>query len=152
MVQKRFPWWLSGKEATCQCIFDPWVWKIPWRRQWQPTLVFLSGKSLGQRNLAGYSPWGLKRVRHNLVTKITNNMIIVVQLPSHTPQSFTIAQSLLKFISIELVMLPNHLIPCCPILHLPSVFPSMKVFSSELVLHIRWPKNWSFSFSKQHSI
>ena len=43
-----------------RCRFDPWVWKIPWRRKWQPTLVFLIGKSDGQRSLAGYSPWGLK--------------------------------------------------------------------------------------------
>ena len=75
-------------------------------------------------------------------------IIVVVQLPSQAPQSFTVSQSLLKFMSIELVMLPNHLIPCCPLLHLPSVFPSIRVFSSELVLHIRWPRNWSFSFSK----
>ena len=55
------PWWLSGKESTCQfrrCGFDPWVGKIPWRRKWQPTPVFLPGKSHGQRSLVGYSPWG----------------------------------------------------------------------------------------------
>ena len=46
--------------------FDPWVEKIPWNRKWQPTLVFLPEKSHGQRSLAGYSPWGHKRVRHNL--------------------------------------------------------------------------------------
>ena len=60
--------------------------------------------------------------------------------------SFTISQSLLKFISIESVMLSNHLILCHPIL-LPSVFPSIRVFSNELALPIRWPKYWSFSFS-----
>ena len=67
-----FPWWLSGKESTCQyrkCRFDPWVGKIPWRREWQPTPVFLPGKSHGQRSLAGYSQWGCKRVRHHLGTK-----------------------------------------------------------------------------------
>ena len=51
--------WLSGKESACQCRrrgFDPWVRKIPWRRNWQSTPVFLSGKSHGQRSLAGYSP------------------------------------------------------------------------------------------------
>ena len=63
------------------------------------------------------------------------------------PLSYTISQSLLKFISIESVMLSNHLILCCPLLLLPSVFPSIKVFPSELALHIRWPKYWSFSFS-----
>ena len=53
----------SGKELTCQwrrtnrCWFDPWVGKIPWRRKWQPTPVFLPGKFHGQRSLAGYSPW-----------------------------------------------------------------------------------------------
>ena len=49
--------------------------------------------------------------------------------------------------SIESVMPSNHLILCCPLLLLPSIFPSIKVFSNEPVLHIRWPKYWSFSFS-----
>ena len=48
---------------------------------------------------------------------------------------------------IELVMLPNHLILCCPLLLLPSIFPSIRIFSSELARHIRWPKYWSFSNS-----
>ena len=61
--------------------------------------------------------------------------------------SFSISQSLLRFMSIELVMLSNHLILCWPLLLLPSVFPSIRVFSSELALHIKWPKYWSFSFS-----
>ena len=55
--------------------------------------------------------------------------------------------SLLKLMSIELVMPSNHLILCHPLLLLPSVFPSIRVFSCESVLHIRWPKYWSFSFS-----
>ena len=61
--------------------------------------------------------------------------------------SFTISQSLLKLMSIESVMPSNHLILCCPLLLLPSIFPSISVFSSELGLCIRWPKYWSFSFS-----
>ena len=60
--------------------------------------------------------------------------------------SFVISQSLLKLKSIELVMPSNHLILCCPLL-LPSIFPNIRVFSNESVLCIRWPKNWSFSFS-----
>ena len=60
--------------------------------------------------------------------------------------SVTISQSLLKLISIESVMSSNHLAFCHPLL-LTSVFPSIRVFSSELTLHIRWPKYWSFSFS-----
>ena len=55
--------------------------------------------------------------------------------------------SLLKLVSIESVMPSNHLILCRPLLLLPSIFPSIRVFSNESVLHIRWPKYWSFSFS-----
>ena len=61
--------------------------------------------------------------------------------------SFTISWNLLKFMSIELVMLSNHLMLCHPLLFLPSTFPSIRVFSNELALRIRWPKYWSFIFS-----
>ena len=66
---------------------------------------------------------------------------------SQASLSFTISQSWLKLMSMESVMPSNHLIPCRPILLLLSIFPSIRVFSSELTLHIRWPKYWSFSFS-----
>ena len=87
-------------------------------------------------------------------------MVIIVQSLSHvwlsvtlwtvacqTPLSSTVSQSLLRFMFIESVMLSNHFVLCFPLLLLPSVFPSITVFSSELALHIRWPKYWSFSFS-----
>ena len=61
--------------------------------------------------------------------------------------SMTNSRSLLKLISIESVMPFNHLILCHPLLHPPSIFPSIRVFSNESVLCIRWPKYWSFSFS-----
>ena len=61
--------------------------------------------------------------------------------------SITNSRSLLKLMSIESVMPSNHLFPCHPLLLLPSIFPSIRVFSNESVLHIRWPKYWSFSFS-----
>ena len=61
--------------------------------------------------------------------------------------SITNSWSLLKLVSIESVMPSNHLIPCCALLLSPLIFPSIKVFSSESVLRIRWPKYWSFSFS-----
>ena len=61
--------------------------------------------------------------------------------------SITNSQSLLKIMLIKLVMPSSHLILCLPLLLLPSIFPSIRVFSSETVLHIRWPKYWSFSFS-----
>ena len=63
------------------------------------------------------------------------------------PLSSPISRSLLKFVPTELVMPSNHLILCCPLLLLPSVFPSIRVFSSESALHIRWPKYWSFNFN-----
>ena len=61
--------------------------------------------------------------------------------------AFTISQSLLRLLSIESVVPSNCLILCRPLLLLPSIFPSIRVFSNELALHIRWPKDWSFSFS-----
>ena len=65
--------------------------------------------------------------------------------------SFTISQSLLRFLSIESVMPSNHLILCWPLLLLPSVFPSIRVFSNQLALCISQPKYWSFSFSNSFS-
>ena len=69
--------------------------------------------------------------------------------------SITSSWNLLKLMSIELVMPSNHLILCCPLLLLPSIFPSIRVFSNESALPIRWPKDWSFSFniipSNEHS-
>ena len=65
LKQRGFPGDSAEKECTCQFRrrgFNPWIGKIPWRKKWQPTLVFLPGKAHGQRNLAGYSPWGCKRV------------------------------------------------------------------------------------------
>ena len=67
-LQARLSKWLSGKESSFQCRrckrhrFSRWVGKIPWRREWQPTAVFLPGESHGHRSLVGYSPWGHKRV------------------------------------------------------------------------------------------
>ena len=88
-----------------------------------------------------------------------NNIIVVVQSPSRvqlfvTPWTaarqaslpITNSQNLLKLMSIESVMPSSHLILCLPLL-LPSIFPSIRVFSNESVLRIRWPKYWHFSFS-----
>ena len=65
----------------------------------------------------------------------------------HASLSITNSQSLLKFMSIESVMPSNHLILCCPLFLPPSIFPSIRVFSNESVLRIRWPQNWSCSLS-----
>ena len=94
----------------------------------------------------------------------SNGFCVVVQSPSHvrlfvTPWiaacwaslSFTIFRSLLKLTSIESVMPDNHFVLCCPLLLPPPVLPSIRVFSNESVLPIRWPKYWSFSFSTSPS-
>ena len=88
------------------------------------------------------------------------SLVVIIQLVRHTNSLpllglqharfsclFTISCSLLKLMSIEAVMPSNHLILCCPLLLMPSFFPSIRVFS----LPIRWPKYWSFSFSISHS-
>ena len=90
--------------------------------------------------------------------------ITIVQLLSHVQLfaapwtavcqaslSFTISLSLLKLMSIQSVIPPNHLVLCHPLLLLPSVFPSIRVFSNKLAICIRWPKYWSFSFSIKYS-
>ena len=66
------------------------------------------------------------------------------------PLSFTVTWNLLRFMSFELVMPSKHLILCRPLLLLPSIFPSIGVFSNESVLCIRWPKYWSFSISSSN--
>ena len=74
----------KSKEPACQhrrhkrCRFSPWVGKIPWRRKWQPSLVFLPGKSHGQRSLAGYSPWGCKE---SDMTEVTWHTCILALIP-----------------------------------------------------------------------
>ena len=100
------------------------------------------------------------KISRSRQTKSVNVNVVVVQSLCHvrlfvTPWtvacqaslSFTISQSLLKFMLIELVMPSNHLILCGPLPLLPSIFPSIRLFSNELALHLRWPKYWSFSFS-----
>ena len=120
------------------------AWKIPWTEEagrlqsigsqrvgndWVAKLTFIgsmsSVQSLSQVRLFA-TPW---TAAHQVSLSITNS------------------QRLLKLMSVELVMPSNHLILCCPLLLLPPIFPSIRVFSSESVFQIRWPKYWSFSFS-----
>ena len=85
-----------------------------------------------------------------IVQSISCVQLFVMPWPAacQTPLSCTMSQSLLKFMSKESVMLSNHLILYRPLFLTPSIFPSISVFSNELALPIRWPKYWSFSFSK----
>ena len=108
----------------------------------------------------GHTQWPCRRGSEaDLIGAVWDYVIIVVQLLSHVRAfaaswtaahqvflSFTISQSLLKLTATESVMPSHHLILCRPLL-LPSIFPSIRFFSTELALHIRWPKHWSFSFS-----
>ena len=98
--------------------------------------------SLAYKYIVVTVAWSLSRVRL-FVTPWT--------VAHQAPLSSTISQSLLKFMSIESMMLSNHLILCYPLLLLLSIFPSIRMFSNESVLHIRWPKYWSFSFSNSPS-
>ena len=78
-----FPGGASDRKSACQCRrcrFNPWVGKIPWRRNWQPTPVCLPGKFHGQRSLVSYSPLGLQGVGHNWVTKHTQVLEVIPKL------------------------------------------------------------------------
>ena len=149
--------------------FNLWFGKIPWRRVWQPTSVFLPGESPWTEKPGEPRYMGLPRVRHDWATKhstahmgyiedcikkricgvlLTFGRVVVHSLSLvrlfvipwtgayQAFLSFTISQSLLKLLSVESVMLSNHLILCLPLLFLPSIFPSVRVFSNELALWI----------------
>ena len=120
--------------------------------------------SLEAKSLGWWSSW----VWQSILCHLDWAVVVVVQLLSHVwlfaapwtaacqaSLSFTISQSLPKLISIELMMPSNHLTLCHSFLLLPSIFPSIRVFSNESLLRIRWPMYWSFSFnispSNEHS-
>ena len=144
---RGLPWWLSGKDSACQCRrcgFNTWDRKITWRRKWQHTPVFLPRKSHGQRSLVGYSPDQFSSVQSLSHVRLSATPWITARQAS---LSITNAQSPLKLMSIESVMPPSHLILCCSLLLLPPIPPSIRVFSNESTLRMRWPKYWSFSSS-----
>ena len=78
---------------------------------------------------------------------VMSNSLRPHELQHQASLSITSSRSLLKLMSIQSVIPSNHLILCFPLLLLPSIFPSIRVFSNESALHMRWPKYWSFSFS-----
>ena len=93
----------------------------------------------------------LQKIKADSLVQISSSVVSNSLRPhgrQHTRlPSITKSQSLLKLMSIKVVMPFNHLILCCPPFLLSSIFASIRIFSSESVLHIRWPKYWSFSFS-----
>ena len=127
--------------------FDPWVGKILWRREWQHSSI-LAWRIPCTRSLAVYSLWGDQQSDtnywhsfHFVVQSLSRVWLFVTTWTAASQASLSfISRSLLTLMSIELVMPSNHLILCCPFLLLPSIFPSIRVFSSELALPIRWPQ------------
>ena len=122
------------------------VWKIPWTEE--PDRL----QSMGSQRVG--HDWVTSHSLHiRLISSVQFSRSVVSD--SATPWtaarqaslSITNCRSPPKLMPIEKVMPSNHLILCRPLLHLPSIFPSIRVFSNESTLHIRWPKYWSFSFN-----
>ena len=131
--------------------------ELHWEEFSQPEVLVWSHFGGSKLNWLGAS-------QDETLVQCTQVLIVVVQLLSHirlfaTPWtaarqaslSFAISLSLIKLMSIEWVMPSNHLILSCPLLLLPSTFPSIRVFSYELALHIRWSKYWSICSSNEYS-
>ena len=104
-----------------------WEWEWVWGTQW---------------HTKGW-PWLPRAVFSSVIQSCPTPWTAACQ----ASLAITNSQSLLKHMSMESVMPSNHLILCCPLLLQPSIFPSIRVFSSESALHITWPKYWCFSFS-----
>ena len=99
----------SVVESACQCKklgFDPWVGKILQGRKWQPTPVFLPGKSHGQRSLIGYSPWGRKRVGHDLATKQQQRTTRAIYVLNTSGRRFPISATKRAFLFLWLQGVP----------------------------------------------
>ena len=140
-----------------------WVSRFGWGWGAQTSFILFPSK---QDNTAPFSPfliWPQLRTSYSHLHPLWG--VAIVQSLSHVwlfvtswtaacqaSLSFTVSKSLLKFMSTESVMLSKHLILCCPLLLLPSIFPSIRVFSNELVLWIGWPNYWSFSFSPSNEL
>ena len=139
-----------GFDSECDCaphtiflglLLCPWMWDIS-----SESLEYDATAAPAYERNISQSVQSLSRVR----------LFATPWTPAHQPSlSITNSRSLLKFMSTESVMPSNHLILCRPLLLQPSICPSIRDLSSESVLHIRWPKYWSFSFnissSNEHS-
>ena len=118
-------------------------------------LVYICGHFIKKKEILTFPTPSMTNALHPNMLQFSSVQLFIhvpltVTLRTAAPQaslSITTSQSLLKLMSIKLAMPSNHLIFCCSLLHLPSIFPRIRVFSNELVLHIKWPKYWSFSFS-----
>ena len=112
-----------------------------------PYLIFIYSHPPINHGGEGMYPW-LVLVTGSLLFSCCHVWLFVTpRTEARQAPLSSVSQGLLKFMSIELVILSNHLVLCCPLLLLPSIFPSVRVFSNESALCIRWPKYWSFSIS-----
>ena len=111
-----------------------------------PRIISVSFTKTGRRKVHGYFSFTLF---YSSVQSLSCVRLFATPWTAAHQASLSItnSQSLPKLMSIESVMPSNHLILCCPLLLLPSIFPSIRVFSNESALRIRWPKYWSFSFN-----
>ena len=100
-----------------------------------------------QKIFSWFCPYSLEKSPSAQFSSVVSDSATLWTAARQASLSVTNSRNLLKLMSIVLVMPSDHLILCCPLLLPPSIFPSIRVFSSESVLHIRWPKYWSFSFS-----
>ena len=156
-ASKGLLWWLSQQRICLQCrrlSSTPGSGRFPWRREWLPAPVFLTGEFHGQSSLAGsLHPCGHKQLDTiewlvQFSRSVVSNSLQPHGLqharppcPSPSPGVYPNSCPLNQWYQ------SNHLILCCPLLLLPSIFPSIRVFSNESIVHIRWPKYWSLSFS-----
>ena len=129
---------------------------MPQRRKWQASPLFLPGKSNGQRSLMGCSPWDHKSVGHNLATKqqqcslrtcccsVAQSCPSLCNLMNCSTPGFPVLHDFLDFAQThvtESAMPSNHLVLCCPLLLLPLIFPSIRLFSNKLALCITFPES-----------
>ena len=134
-----------------------WVSFSSVKRRWWPVgsgmLTWLFGADRPRQHITGLFHFAQDSIQFSSVHSLSCMRLFVMPWTPWKPVALqaslfiTNSQSLLKLISIESVMPSTHLILCHPLLLPPSIFPSIRVFSNESVLCIRWPKNWSFSFS-----
>ena len=116
MISSRASWWLSGKESTCRSSrcrrrgFDPWVGKVPWRRKWQPTPVFLPGEFHGQRSLADHSPRGC-RIRSTIQHPCSEQRLLPVYSTSTVTETTASGACLCFDFHCELFSVPSLLLP-----------------------------------------
>ena len=139
----------STKDTYCVILF---IWNIQNRQIYRYRELISDCCSLGEGMVERHrvSFWGNGNVlKFSSVQLLSHVRLFVTPWTAAHQASLSITNSwsFLKLRSIKSVMPFNQLILCCPLLLLPSIFPSIRVFSSESVLHIRWPKDWSFSFS-----